>query len=141
MRVCFESNQLGPNYGEALSLWHSLCNTFTTFSYSTPQVNAFSTDFNALCIDNNAYSACVTAQEIYDDCSNSFSSDNVRLTSCFCQPRYLSLDYTCEFIGNTSCLGIPAITSNLQGYACPNFAAIIGTGIVSVLTSLKLGSH
>jgi hypothetical protein len=133
MRVCFESDRLDINYEEALSLWHSLCNTFTTFSPSTPPVSVISSNYDAFCIDNNLHSACATAQLLSDQCESSFSSDNGGFTSCLCQPRFLSLDYSCEYLGNTSCLGIPATMSNLIGYPCPNFAPIIGTGIVSSL--------
>jgi len=131
MRLCFESDRLDTTYEEALSLWHSLCNTFTTFSASTPPVSVVSASYDIFCGDNGVQSACTTASLLFDQCTSSFSSNNARFTSCLCQPRFLSLDYSCEYLGNTSCLGIPATAPNMVGYPCPNFAEIIGTGIAS----------
>lgn len=136
MRLCFEDNSLDDTYQSALSLWHSLCNTFITFSPTTPAVSAINTSYDALC-GNAIEEDCTTAQIILEQCSNSHT-DNVLFTSCLCQPQFLSLDYTCEFLGNTSCLGVPATLSSLAGYQiCPNFGEIIGTGIVNESASVQ----
>lgn len=66
-----------------------------------------------------------------DNCEYSYSDASASFTSCVCQPNWLVADYECEFVGNTSCLGIPATLSNLLGYDCPNFQSVIGNGLVS----------
>jgi hypothetical protein len=128
MRLCFEDNWLDPSYESALSQWHSLCNTFITFSPTTPPVSTITVSYDALC--NGVEEACATAKLLFDQCDGSYTND-VHFTSCVCQTRFLILDYSCEYLGNTSCLDILANTSLLLGYNCPDFAAVIGTGILS----------
>jgi len=130
VRLCFLDTRLDLTYQTALSLWHSLCNTFTTFPTTTPTLSTISASYDALCGDSAIGEACATARLLFDDCSSSFSAPNL-LTSCVCQPQFLSLDYSCEYLGNTSCLGIPATVEELVGYGCSNFGAVIGTGIAS----------
>ena len=138
MRVCFQDGHLDYAYQSALSLWHSLCNTFLppSLAVTTPPLGTITATYRPLC--PGAVDACQTAQLLYDNCGNTFKTPDAAFTSCVCQPRFLSLDYQCNFAGNTSCLGIPATLSNLIGYGCPNFQSIIGTGLVSTFPWLQV---
>lgn len=60
-----------------------------------------------------------------------------QLSSCYCQPEFLALAYSCEYIGNVSCLQTEATLSSVWGYSyCKNFQSVIGTGIVSNFISI-----
>ncbi|KAE9379449.1 hypothetical protein N431DRAFT_500027 [Stipitochalara longipes BDJ] len=129
VRLCFQDGDQDYQYQSALSLWHSLCNTFlpSSLTITTPLLSTITAEYRPLCPDEEQ--ACQTARLIYDNCGMSFTNHDAPFTSCYCQPGWLSLDYQCEFLGNTSCAGIPATLSNLIGYDCPNFQDIIGTGL------------
>ncbi|KAN0089840.1 hypothetical protein V8E51_018419 [Hyaloscypha variabilis] len=129
MRVCYEGDSLDDDYQSALSSWHSLCDTFlpSTLTVTTPPLSQITENYLATC--QAEQDACSTMQLLQDNCDNSFTEANAAYTSCLCQPRWLSLDYTCEFEGNRSCLGVPATLSNMIGYDCPNFQDVIGTGL------------
>jgi hypothetical protein len=138
MRLCFEDNRLDIQYESALSLWSGLCSTFTTFSATTPSISAVATSYDALCGDR-VDRFCGSANLIVNQCDYSFTQESL-FTSCLCQPNFLILDYNCEYLGNISCLGVPATMSSLVGYNCPNFGAVIGTGIVSEVYLVELSS-
>jgi len=131
--LCLGNDAEDVNYQEALSAWHSLCNTFlpSSLTITTPPLSTITATF----VDNcpAEAKACETAKLIYDNCGISFTNFGAPFTSCYCQPAWLSLDYQCEYVGNTSCAGIPATLSELVGYDCPNFQEVIGTGLVSIV--------
>jgi hypothetical protein len=77
--------------------------------------------------------ACRSASILFHTCYDSITSPGVaQLTSCICKPEVIRHDYTCQFLGNTSCEGTAATVSNLLEYSwCSNFQSVIGTGPVS----------
>jgi hypothetical protein len=122
MRLCFESDEMDPSFESGLSQWHTLCNALSFFAPTTPSISSITTyyDYNNLCDGE----ACATAKLLFDSCAGTFT-DDARYTSCICAPSFLTLDYSCEYLGNTSCEGIPATLSNLIGYGCSNFPAVL----------------
>ncbi|KAJ9422781.1 hypothetical protein QL093DRAFT_2256263 [Fusarium oxysporum] len=126
LQLCFLGNQFEGTFDRGIELWESLCGSYVTFSPTTPSAKPYTEYPEELCID--VEKACQTARNLLSDCLP-YTSDieTSRLSSCECQPRLLRLAYTCQYIGNTSCLATEAATSNAWGYAtCDNFASVIG---------------
>src|SRR5439155_14855 len=79
-------------------------------------------------------SACFTAKNLIDECIT-YAGDTTTesWSSCTCRSSFLRMDYSCEYMGNKTCLGIGATLSSVWGYiGCDNFASVIGTGLVSL---------
>lgn len=83
--------------------------------------------------------ACVTAESMINECLDyAIQTDTSQFSSCTCRPELLRQDYTCEYLGNATCLGKSAALSNLWGYAgCSDFAAAISSATVSMLVPYK----
>ena len=82
--------------------------------------------------------ACGLARSALADCEQfgiTASTNDAALSSlsrCNCDSALLRNAYSCEFLGNTSCLFIPGTLSSVHGYGtCSEFAGAIGTGLVS----------
>jgi hypothetical protein len=88
-------------------------------------------DVNDYC-EEVVKSACQREIILFNQCTVYLDDPNTsKFDSCTCQPAILSLDYTCSFIANTTCYRTGANLGDLPFYSCPNFAAVIGTGLVS----------
>ncbi|KAJ9157583.1 hypothetical protein NKR23_g335 [Pleurostoma richardsiae] len=128
LRLCFLNNDLDSTFDEQILSWHSLCDTYVTFSPTT----ASSSDYTAYPEDfcmQDVRLACASAESLIDECLTYVTdSDTARFSSCTCRPELLRQDYTCEYIGNATCLGTPAVLSSLYGYSgCTNFAAVVSS--------------
>jgi hypothetical protein len=77
--------------------------------------------------------ACRSASILFHTCYDTITSPGMsQLTSCICKPEIIRHDYTCQFLGNTSCRGTGATVSNILEYSwCSNFQSVIGTNSVS----------
>jgi len=132
MQRCFQGHDLDSTFEEGISSWHALCDTFVSSQPTTAAPSSISEHPEAFC-RSVVESACYDAEMIHSNCVTSITTDAALLSSCFCQPDALRLDYTCDFIGNKSCLQTGATLSSLFAYSCANFAEVIGTGLVSEL--------
>lgn len=129
LRLCFESTDLDDNMVEGISSWHSVCDTYITYSPTTPVLSTITSTYDAAFCES-AELACLSEEVALDKCTT--ITDISSFDECSCQPSILRYDYTCQYLGNSSCLGIEAAYSNLIGYSdCPNFNQVIGGGIVS----------
>lgn len=115
--------------------WHSLCDDVVTYSPTTPITSAFTAYPEEFC-EQDVKIACAEAKTLLSECLAYISeTDTTRFSSCTCRPELQQQDYTCEYIGNVTCLGTTAALSSLFGYSvCSNFAEVIGSITVSVLT-------
>ena len=104
-----------------LSAWHKECNTFITFSPTTPSLVSLTTSYNSeACIA--VESACVLQTSIVNSCLSAYtvSTQAADLNSCFCQERAISLASVCEYDGNKTCLATTAAFSNIPVWSlCP----------------------
>jgi hypothetical protein len=123
LRICFGSNVEDDLFAEAALDWHSLCDGFINFKPTTPVISTYSAT-PTIC-DTAVEAACLSAERVQNLCTT--LTNLSALSSCQCQPVIMQNDFTCEYIGNVSCLAAPAATTNLIGYGyCSNFAEVIG---------------
>jgi hypothetical protein len=133
-RLCLEGYELDNTYSSAVSLWHSICDNQTSFRPTTP---ALSTLGSTLLTDLDAQ-YCTTVASACASASVGLSScDTITLPQsgigCACQPQLQSFYYTCAYMGNVSCVGVPATLTSLYGFSlCTNFQSLFsGKPIVS----------
>lgn len=126
LELCYRGNYYQDTFDRGIELWESLCRSYVTFSPTTPSAQPYTIYPEQLCVDVDK--ACQSARNILSDCIPYVSdTDTSRLSSCECQPRLLRQAYTCQFIGNASCLAVEAATTNAYGYGvCDNFGSVIG---------------
>jgi hypothetical protein len=136
MRQCYRDNAFDETFESGLLSWSSLCKTSATLSFTptTAPPATFVPFPDEYC--NDIRSACSLARALLDRCVplvTDLSPDGEkRFSSCVCAPELLRKDYSCEFLGNRSCLATGATMESLLGYKdCSNFQAVIGTGLVS----------
>lgn len=132
MRLCVEGPWDDNEWESWISQWHFICDSYITFTPTTPPISSISTTlYFDYCTLANSYCASLTVG--LDQCSMSIMSFNSQMVSCYCQPRFLTMAYSCEYIGNMSCLQTGATLSSIWGYSfCSNFQSVIGTGLVSL---------
>jgi hypothetical protein len=125
-RLCFDNNDLGGSFQTGLAAWHNVCDSSTTAAITTPPLSSITVSEKLdFCV--TAFSSCDGFSVSVDQCSLSYSGQN--FFSCLCQPKILSLEYTCEFLGNTSCQLSSAALTNLELYPyCSNLVSVLGTG-------------
>ena len=134
LRLCFESNELDSTFDEGVQSWHSLCDTYVTFSPTTKALSSVTQSIDGDFCNFDVHSACKSAQLLLSSCTHSsIITDELRFSSCLCAPQLLSLDYTCEVFGNSSCFYTDATLSSLILYSCSNFQDVIGTGLVRLI--------
>lgn len=110
-----------------LSLWNSACDDQVTFAPTTPPLSTLATTYDEqFC--TSAAQACQVGEQALSSCSISYlGKDDKAYNSCACAPPVLSAQYTCGFLGNVSCLQVPATLTNLVQYTyCDNFLSVLG---------------
>src|SRR3569833_3456762 len=128
MQRCFQGFVFVFFFEEGILSWHALCDTFVSSQPTSAAPSSISEHPEAFC-RSVVESACYDAEMIHSNCVTSITTDAALLSSCFCQPDALRLDYFCDFIGNMSCLLTGATLSSLFAYLCANFAEVIGSGL------------
>lgn len=117
-----------------LSIWHDFCDTVISFKPTTPVLSVPTTTYNDDYCQGVVRRACDAGRVQLGSCS-AIITDEVAFSSCMCTPPLLLADYTCEFMGNTSCFSTGATLSSLIGYSdCPNFQEVIADATVSGLS-------
>jgi hypothetical protein len=133
LRLCFLGNEEDGDMMVVASKWHSLCDSFVTAKPTTPILTSISTPFDDEFCGSRVRGACATVSFRFGACT---TLSDAAFTSCACQPDLIREDYTCEFLANSSCLGLPAATTDvaLYGYCSDTFdQAIAGSpGGVSI---------
>jgi hypothetical protein len=126
-RLCFGNDDNDGSLQTGIDQWHSACDTEITFSPTTPIVTSLTATYNQdFC--NTAGSACASGNDLASQCSLSYTNLGAHFSSCFCQPELLSLQYTCLYQLNTSCLAEPAALTNIPAYNfCDNAASVLGS--------------
>jgi hypothetical protein len=134
-RLCYGNNNLDGGYKSELQLWNSACDDKITFSPTTPVLSSLTATYDEQYC-TSAASACQDGEAGLQACSISYLGKDVqKYSSCYCAPSLLSAEYTCGFLGNTSCEQIPATLTNMVQYKyCDNFLEVLrGSGSVSLL--------
>lgn len=118
-----------------------MCGGPLTFTPTTPASAVYTPYPDDLC--HQVVLACATARTLINGCVTLASDrgtttfDTAKFSSCTCDPQFLRMDYSCEYIGNKTCLATGATLSSVFGYYdCENFDEVIGTGLVSFLFCL-----
>jgi hypothetical protein len=138
-RLCFGNGNLDSQAQDEVDTWHSVCDKKISFTPTTPPVSSITAPYTVQYC-NTVFSSCASGAFEQSQCQTMHSSANDRI-SCLCQPKILSLAYTCEFLGNATCLQTSAALSNIPGYSyCPGFQAALG-GLGNVSTSVFLPTN
>lgn len=128
-RLCFDDDSQDLPIENQLEIWHSICDSRLTFSLTTPVVSNIITSFHPnFC--NTAVSACDSGILSQSECSETYAGHGSAsaFSSCLCQPKLLSLAYTCNVLGNISCQLTPGAVTNMPQYKlCTNLLEVLGT--------------
>jgi hypothetical protein len=128
--LCYMDNAVDSSWLSTLAEWHTICDTYITFSPTTIPLSTLTTTWSQGDCEE-MITACASALASIDKCSTD-QSDITSLSSCLCTPDIMSWDYTCSYLGNISCYETGATLSELPEYSlCENFAEVIGSGISS----------
>jgi hypothetical protein len=113
--------------------WHAFCDTVVTFSPTTPVVSLASGLYDEKFCLTEIYGACASARNELKQCSE--IKENRLLSACMCDPQLIRQAYSCEYIGNISCLATPAALSNMVlSSGCPDFAAVVASAVIIPFT-------
>jgi hypothetical protein len=136
-RLCSGSTEFDSQSEEEIGLWHSVCDKETSLKPTTPVLSSITQPAQAtgaLCTGAVA-DACLTANN-QQECSLT-ANGPAQISSCSCEPLFLSQAFTCSYLGNLTCFRTTAATESLPGYGyCSNFGSVIG-GLVSTLVFLQ----
>ena len=132
-RLCYGNDNLDQLMQSELEIWNSACDSKITFSPTTPVLSSLASTYDEQYC-TSAASACQIGVAGLQSCSISYlGKDAQKYSSCYCAPSLLSAEYTCGFLGNASCMQIPATLTNLiQHKYCDNFMSVLGSGSGSV---------
>jgi hypothetical protein len=134
-RLCLGNDDIDGYFQPEIETWHSLCDGKISFTPTTPPLWSITASYNVdFC--TTVFSSCESASQVAEDCA--ISNTGQQYLSCFCQPSVLSMEYTCEFLGNTSCVQTSAALTNLAAYGyCTNLLAVLGSSSAGVRKSLS----
>ncbi|KIW95337.1 uncharacterized protein Z519_03921 [Cladophialophora bantiana CBS 173.52] len=124
-RLCAANGYVDKQVDSALSEWHLQCDTFISFAPTTPVLSTITSTYD---VDScsKAIEACIGRSQEIEACTYTYGSTDPGFSSCYCQPKILSLAYSCEILGHGSCREIPATVTNLAQYSiCPNFCDVL----------------
>jgi hypothetical protein len=116
-----EMRQCGLNYAfdssaqQVLQNWHQDCDSFITFTPTTPPLTSLTATFNQQ-ICTALESSCLSFDVEYSSCTDSYTAFT-DLKSCICRPPMLSLVSECRYDGNISCKLTTAALSNIRLYS------------------------
>jgi len=112
--------------------WHGLCDTYVTFKPTTPPLSQITSDRNDNFCQTVVLGACRGARFGYASCNDAtILADRTKLSSCTCAPSIIQNEYSCLYLGNTSCLATGATVSDLPAFSrCSNFAEAISSAKV-----------
>lgn len=131
LRLCFQNDEPDSTVQDGLMSWHSLCDDYVTFQVTSPVLTQLTTSVNDDFCETIVRGACDRAHLSLGSCS-AIIADSTAFNSCVCSPPLLLLEYTCEFLGSTSCLHAGATLSNLVAYpSCSNLAEVVSAAAVS----------
>ena len=140
LRRCFLNKELDSTLEEGLIFWQSFCSGYISFTPTRPPLYSLTSTYNGDYCISTVRQACETGRILLASCS-AVLTDADAFSSCTCRPALLRAEYTCEFLGNTSCLATGATLSSLFFYSgCSNFQTVIGTGPVSLSQGIPVTS-
>ena len=129
LHICLENDGADQVFQEAAFSWHQDCDSYISHQPTTPVVTPLASYVGDDYCFSTVDAACVSAEVLLDNCIK-FAGDDARFTSCTCDPAIVRLEYTCQFLGNTSCLGAEATLSEVIGYSCSNFGQVMSSATV-----------
>jgi hypothetical protein len=108
-----------------MSDWHDGCDDHISFTVTTPPLATITASYNPnFC--SNLVTWCASGSSEVERCDTAYSAHAER-SSCLCAPELLSLEYSCLYVGNVSCVQTSAALSNIAAYNyCSNFQSVIG---------------
>lgn len=120
MRLCYQGEQYDSEASSLLSNWHSWCDSYITYTPTTPILSHATTtyptlvggDVNPLCTEYTTSCAVWSASEAsclaLDPAATAAS-----FLECACQPELLSIASVCLYDVSVTCFGRSATLENL----------------------------
>jgi hypothetical protein len=131
LRVCLGNGDIDGAFQPELMSWHSVCDGKLSATLTTPPISSITASFNVdFC--TTIFSSCQSMEYELQKCSLSYTRQ--KYSSCICQSKLYSLEYTCEYIGNTSCVRTTAAVTDIVLYSyCSDFSQVFwGSGSITV---------
>lgn len=125
-RLCFGNGDTDNQIQDALSDWHEGCDSQINFTVTTPALSTITVPYDPkFC--TKVISWCASGSVEQQKCVTSYAAVSDQ-SSCYCAPKLLSLDYSCMYLNNASCVLTPAALSNMPAYGfCSNFQSVLGS--------------
>jgi hypothetical protein len=125
-RVCAGNGNGDNQVQDTLSDWHIGCDSHVNFTVTTPALSTITATYDPR-ICTNLVTWCGSASVELQRCTTDYTSV-ADVSSCLCAPELLSLEYSCNYVGNASCLQTNAALSNMAAYTyCANFQSVLGS--------------
>lgn len=112
-RLCLESPSLDFYYQLEAANWHSACDTFISFSVTTPVISSLTSTLDQGACEQ-VWGLCESGLSSKTNCASTATA-SIDLLSCMCQPAVTSLYSACLWGGNVSCYGVPGNTDGIIG--------------------------
>lgn len=126
-RLCIGATSLDYDFRNDYNCWYSICDHFISHTPSLAPLSSITAPYDV--------AFCTTARDACREMKNSRSLCQIGYTrgdptasasSCFCSPPVLSLEYTCSFLGNISCIQVPGHFTRMTGWTlCENFEDVL----------------
>jgi hypothetical protein len=124
-RLCFGNGESDNSVEDTVSDWHEGCDSHVSSTITTPALSTITASYDAR-ICTNLVSWCGGVSVGIEKCTTDYTSVS-DISSCLCAPPLLSLEYSCMYVGNASCIQTNAALSNIPAYSfCSNFESVLG---------------
>ena len=139
-RLCLGAKIIDYGFVNYYNCWYSICDPIIRHTPTLPPLSSITAPYNSnFC--KTASSACVEMKDSRSLCEIAYTSGEptTSVSKCFCSPPVLSLEYTCSFLGNISCLQVPAHFTRMTGWTiCSNFDSVLTVAPSVVSTSQSI---
>ncbi|KAK3681765.1 hypothetical protein B0T22DRAFT_301064 [Podospora appendiculata] len=134
LRLCFLDHDMDSGQEEAISLWHSVCDTFVTVPITTASVVALTTTMDQVSCIERVQDACSSAKMANSECAT--LTGDAEFSSCVCDPQKIRNEYTCEYLYDVSCNSKTGdVSTMLAATLCDNFNSVIASATASATVS------
>ena len=130
MIACQGNNDQNMLWQNVASAYHSACDSYTTFPFSTPGIISLSS-FVEPNICTSLDKACIEGYYSNSQCSKSYFSSPQSFGDCLCNPSLLSLRYDCLYLGGIYCSSV--------GSPFPNISTILGWSVCAGYQTIMVG--
>ena len=126
-RLCLGATSIDYGYTNDYNCWYSICDPILRHTPTLAPLSSITAPYEVgFC--STAKAACRAMSGSRSLCAIDYTSGEptTSVSDCLCAPPVLSLEYTCSFLGNISCIQVPAHFTSMSGWTyCDNFADVL----------------